>query len=101
MKGGDKGMGKEDTYGSKGKSGKDEGGKSKKDMLGEFLGMIKSFNQNNGYGFIDCPELKATYSHDVFLHHQQLGDFKQGDEVKFTAYLNNAGKPQAKELSVP
>merc|ERR1712238_121540 len=98
MKGG-KGMGKA-------KGGKDDGkgaGKAPKEaqILGEYVGTIKSFNTNNGYGFIECMDLKKQYTHDVFLHHQQLGEFKQGDTVLFTVYLNNAGKPQAKDLREP
>lgn len=92
-----KGMGKD-------KSGKDKpafksGGKPDEvSQLGEFVGVVKSFNPNNGYGFIDCPELKQTYFHDVFLHHQQLGEFNVGDTVQFTGYLNSSGKPQGKDL---
>merc|ERR1719203_81357 len=105
-KGMDKGMGK-----GKGKSA---GHPNEVTPLGDFIGVIKSFNPNNGYGFIDCPELKALYFHDVFLHHQQLGEFGVGETggvpglrfgvgetVQFTAYLNNAGKPQGKDLRFP
>jgi len=66
--------------------------------LGQFTGPIKSFNQKNGYGFIDCAELKAQGYNDVFLHHQQLGDHKVGEQVTFTAYVNSKGQPQAKDL---
>lgn len=99
MKGGGKGMGKD--KGGKGKDkgcGKSAGQPNEVTPLGSFPGVIKSFNPNNGYGFIDCPELKTLYFHDVFLHHQQLGEFGVGDHVEFTAYLNNSGKPQGKDL---
>merc|ERR1719350_1242247 len=107
MKG--KGMGKDMEKG-KGKDkgqGKDKGGgearqpNNQATPLGDFMGVIKSFNPNNGYGFIDCPDLKAIYFHDVFLHHQQLGEFSVGDTVQFTAYLDNSGKPQGKDLKFP
>merc|ERR1712232_129709 len=35
---------------------------------------------------------------DVFVHHNQLKEFQVGEMVHFTAYLNNQGKPQAKDL---
>merc|ERR1719468_556777 len=98
MKGG-KGLGKDKGGKDKGCFGKGAGGQSKEvTSLGEFTGFIKSFNLNNSYGFIDCPELKTLYFHDVFLHQHELGDFSVGDTIQFTAYLNNAGKPQAKDL---
>ena len=33
-----------------------------------FVGVVKSANQSQGYGFIDCKETHAVYSRDVFLH---------------------------------
>merc|ERR1719498_2233495 len=58
--------------------------------LGDYTGTIKSFSNKNGYGFIDCADLKAMGYQDVWMH----GDIKQyleiGQNVTFTAFL--AGK---------
>lgn len=66
--------------------------------LGEGFGTIKSFSMNNGYGFIDCPEMKEMGFQDVFVHHAQMGDFKVGDSVIFTCFLNSKAKAQGKDL---
>lgn len=71
-------------------------------VLGDFMGSIKSFNPKSGYGFIDCPDLRAQgHDKDVFLHHQQLGEFEVGAQIQFTAFLNQKGSPQAKDLKDP
>merc|ERR1719491_1073125 len=105
---GDKGFGKGEMKGyGKGDKGLAKGsdkGKSTHvgpniaEVLGQSIGVIKSFSEKNGYGFIDCPEVKDMGYQDVFMHHQQMGNFKDGDEVVFTCYLNDKGNPQAKEL---
>jgi len=61
-------------------------------------GTIKTFNEANGYGFIDCGEVKAAFNNDVFLHYRQLGGFNVGDEVTFTIMVNKERKPQAFDL---
>lgn len=67
--------------------------------LGTLCGTIKSFNAEKGYGFIHCPTLLQVGYNDVFLHHQQIGDFEVGNEVSFSCFLNPKGQPQAKDLS--
>jgi len=67
-------------------------------VLGEFKGQIKSFADNNGYGFIDCPEIKAMGYQDVYLHGNQKKGYKVGQMVKFTGVINKVGKPEAKDL---
>jgi len=68
-------------------------------LKAEQKGTIKSFNVDNGYGFIASPDLQAMgFTNDVFLHHQQRGEAKVGDEVIFTVFLNNKGQPQARDL---
>jgi len=64
-----------------------------------FEGVVKSFKAQSGFGFITCTELQGQYSNDVFVHHTQLYDFKEGDHVAFTVHLNKEGKPQAYDLS--
>jgi len=61
-------------------------------------GIIKSFNAETGFGFIECEYLRAHGIHqDVFLHKSQLGPFQQGSLVNFSLRFNN-NKPQAANL---
>lgn len=96
------------SCGGKGKTMHMSGGQTKEiivadeALLGEFMGHIKSFNPKQGYGFIECPDLRAQgYTKDVFLHHNQLGEFEVGSNIQFTAFINNKGTPQAKDLEDP
>mmetsp|Transcript_33154 Transcript_33154/g.77570 ORF Transcript_33154/g.77570 Transcript_33154/m.77570 type:complete len:375 (-) Transcript_33154:183-1307(-) len=67
-------------------------------VLGQFVGTIKSFSAQKGFGFIDCPQTKGHFQNDVYLHNLQIGKFGVGDRVAFTAYLNRKGQPQARDL---
>lgn len=60
---------------------------------------MKSFSQQNGFGFIDCPEVRSRYSRDVFIHKAQIGDLEVGDEVAFCIETNKDGHPQARDIS--
>jgi len=61
-------------------------------------GVIKSFNTNTGFGFIDCPELKSVFGNDIFLHTSQIGNFTPGDAVSFAVCLSKDNKPQGFDL---
>ena len=97
--------------GGKGKGGKGGKGKGKKrpqelagglgdsgEIIGEYEGIIKSFNHMQGYGFIACSTLMAQGFNDVFLHQKQLNGFDVGNHVSFAATLNARGQPQAQSL---
>merc|ERR1712176_1446896 len=92
-------------YGS-GKGGKDKthsvktpgNGPNVKEELGDFTGTIKSFSEKSGYGFIDCPDLKAAGYNDVFLHHKEYNGLESGNSVSFSAFLHNKDQPQAKDV---
>ena len=62
-----------------------------------YTGRIKSFSAKNGYGFIDCPEVKAAFGSDVFLHGNKM-TFEVGSEVNFAALLNKDKKLRAFDL---
>eukprot|EP00931_Biecheleriopsis_adriatica_P056214 TRINITY_DN332_c1_g4_i1.p1 TRINITY_DN332_c1_g4~~TRINITY_DN332_c1_g4_i1.p1 ORF type:complete len:349 (-),score=103.38 TRINITY_DN332_c1_g4_i1:83-1063(-) len=62
------------------------------------LGRIKSFNEEKGYGFIDCPRVFQQFGRDAFVHKAQMNGFKVGDEVTLVVTLNDSGLPQAKDL---
>mmetsp|Transcript_128668 Transcript_128668/g.274639 ORF Transcript_128668/g.274639 Transcript_128668/m.274639 type:complete len:727 (-) Transcript_128668:98-2278(-) len=63
-----------------------------------FVGTIKSFSPEHGYGFISCSEAFEKYTRDVFLHLKQVEDFQPGDHVAFTVRINGQGHPQAYDL---
>eukprot|EP00442_Polarella_glacialis_P027746 CAMPEP_0115151446 /NCGR_PEP_ID=MMETSP0227-20121206/65598_1 /TAXON_ID=89957 /ORGANISM="Polarella glacialis, Strain CCMP 1383" /LENGTH=406 /DNA_ID=CAMNT_0002561921 /DNA_START=78 /DNA_END=1298 /DNA_ORIENTATION=+ len=67
------------------------------ETLGEFFGVIKTYNQEKGFGFIACDALKQQYEGDVYLHQKHIANFMTGMEVKFTAYLHN-GRLQGRDL---
>ncbi|CAJ1359179.1 unnamed protein product, partial [Effrenium voratum] len=67
------------------------------EVLGEFYGIVKSYNAEKGFGFIVCDALKNQHDGDVYLHSRHVGDFKVGQEVKFQAYLHN-GRLQGRDL---
>jgi len=70
-------------------------------VLGQFMGTIKSFNAKNGFGFIQCDALRAQgFQNDVYLHHNQIKEFQPGHTILFTAYLNKKGQPQAMDLEL-
>merc|ERR1711920_274010 len=68
-----------------------------------YEGTIKSFNPNEGYGFIACPEISEKHGCDVFMHQRQFFacpfDIKVGDTVTFRLEISRQGKPQARDLN--
>lgn len=68
-----------------------------------YLGVIKSFAEGKGYGFIKCQATFEVYNSDVFLHKNDarlLGKASPGTPVRFAVQLNNNGKPQARDVSL-
>lgn len=63
----------------------------------KYIGDIKSYSPNKGYGFIECPELWSRFSRDVFIHQVQLEGKKVGDRVAFRMQVKE-GKPQALDV---
>merc|ERR1719510_1535025 len=66
-----------------------------------FTGIIVSYKPEEGYGFIQCPQLHDIFGRDVFLHRLQIGRYDVGAFVSFGVFLNKNSQPQAKELAVP
>ncbi|CAK8987428.1 unnamed protein product [Durusdinium trenchii] len=61
-------------------------------------GVIKTFYEQKGYGFITCEELQKVFGNDVFLVGQQFNGFQVGQQVTFAVALNKDNKPQAYDL---
>jgi len=65
---------------------------------GPYTGILKSFNQHRGFGFIACDETFAAYERDVFMHKNEtdkIHDLTKGDTLTFTLQINQEGHPQA------
>merc|ERR1711879_738204 len=58
-------------------------------------GVLKSYNDSSGFGFIECDELKQMYGNDVFVHRLQVTEITpvQGMSLSFGVFLNKDGKP--------
>lgn len=69
-------------------------------MGGRYRGLIKSFNAERGFGFIECAEAKAEFNRDVFLHKAHIGNLEVGSWVTFTIDTNKRDMPQAKDLQL-
>jgi len=67
-------------------------------VLGQFVGEIKSFVESKHWGFISCPEIAAQGYQDVFLQSEHKRHFQVGQRVSFYAVLRPDGKPQARGL---
>jgi len=67
-----------------------------------FKGVIKMFDAEKGWGFIEGQEVKDTFGKDLFIHKRELGEMQDlpqvGAEVSFTVELDNRGQPQAKNV---
>jgi len=89
--------------GFKGSANSGKGGGKDVDGITDkrFEGVVKSFNAQKGFGFIECEELKEMFGNDVFLHHSQLGSHEVGEPVSFSVFLNKESKPQGMELGPP
>jgi len=61
-------------------------------------GMIKSFNEVNNYGFIECEEIKTEYGLDVFMHGKEFTGYQVGEWVYFEVAISTKGQPQAVNL---
>lgn len=63
-----------------------------------FTGVIKSFNPEKGFGFIESPEAYAFFQRDVFLHKALIGNLTVGANVTFLVEKNEKGMPQARDI---
>lgn len=65
-----------------------------------FVGRIKFWFENKGFGFIESEEFSKVFGgdSDVFLHHFQKKHYQRGDLVEFSVFTNFRGKPQGTEL---
>merc|ERR1719162_267173 len=57
----------------------------------EYTGTLKSLSSRNGYGFIDCAEIKNQYGRDVYVSADLLpqGASETGAKLRFTVGQNS------------
>lgn len=62
-----------------------------------FLGVVASYDEEHGYGMIQCAEATELFERDVYAFKDVLafGNAGQGDQVRFPIHVNNRGQPQA------
>merc|ERR1712048_1189237 len=65
-------------------------------VLGEYKGKVD--NAGPKYGFVDCDALKRQGYDKVFVMRTELKEYKVGQTVKFTAYLDSLGRLQGSNL---
>lgn len=63
-----------------------------------YLGAIKSFSRETGFGFISCPETEARFKRDVFLHKNHINGLEVGDTVRFQIEVDQKGQPKARNV---
>mmetsp|Transcript_54024 Transcript_54024/g.139612 ORF Transcript_54024/g.139612 Transcript_54024/m.139612 type:complete len:462 (-) Transcript_54024:210-1595(-) len=86
-----------------GKGGKDIPRKRPAQATGEVMtGALKSFNEKNNWGFIDCAEARNKWGKDVWVVGQNLKEphlRQNGVMLHFEVALNEKGQPQATNIS--
>mmetsp|Transcript_27712 Transcript_27712/g.73131 ORF Transcript_27712/g.73131 Transcript_27712/m.73131 type:complete len:357 (-) Transcript_27712:142-1212(-) len=61
-----------------------------------FVGSVKSWNAEKGWGYIECPEARDMFGRDIFLHRNKIGAHNPtpGDQLQFTVDLSEKGRPE-------
>eukprot|EP00933_Yihiella_yeosuensis_P069006 TRINITY_DN7509_c0_g2_i1.p1 TRINITY_DN7509_c0_g2~~TRINITY_DN7509_c0_g2_i1.p1 ORF type:complete len:444 (-),score=105.78 TRINITY_DN7509_c0_g2_i1:222-1553(-) len=62
------------------------------------FGVIRDYNESQGFGFIESDVAKMRWGMDVFIHRRQMFGLSKGDEVSFVVMQNNNGRPQARSV---
>jgi len=71
-----------------------------------FYGVVKTYSQINGYGFIGGDQVTQHIGKDIFLHQREVSEVTgvpephvpTGTVVSFTVNITPKGQPQAREL---
>mmetsp|Transcript_93159 Transcript_93159/g.268083 ORF Transcript_93159/g.268083 Transcript_93159/m.268083 type:complete len:510 (-) Transcript_93159:225-1754(-) len=64
-----------------------------------YVGRLKSYNTRSGYGFLQCPQAKAVWGSDVFIHKNLVeARWSLGQPVEFAVQASSRGQPQAYDV---
>merc|ERR1719215_2463973 len=68
-----------------------------------YVGTIKQFTAEKGFGFINCDLTRNLYGKDIFLHNKELGGYtpSQGEDVQFAVAIAADGRPEAVNVAFP
>lgn len=66
-----------------------------------FIGQIKSFSAEKGWGLLTSKEVQDVFGRDIFFHKNALGEYSpnRGDEMQFSVEICN-GKLAAAKISL-
>jgi len=66
-----------------------------------FLGTLKLFSEDKGWGFIDCPDTHRMFGKDMFVHKREFTlPTPNGTRIQFTVELAKDGRPEAKNVQI-
>lgn len=63
-----------------------------------YVGTVKEYWPDKGFGFIACPETQMVFQSDIFLHKNEVekNSLVKGNRVTFSVQVNNKNRPQAR-----
>lgn len=66
-----------------------------------FEGTIMHFNEEKGWGFIQCEDTRNMFGKDIFVHKREFEASMLGNSelVTFTVELTRDGRPEAKNVT--
>jgi len=66
-----------------------------------YMGTMKNWNQEKGWGFISCNDTHQLYGKDIFLHKNVTGAHtpSAGETVQFSVQISDQGRPEAGSVS--
>lgn len=73
------------------------------DPARRYIGVVNSFKETAGFGFISCPQAFQVYGRDVFLHRSQIGyevDAQKKMRQGFTSVIVNVGDKVSFQVEV-
>jgi len=78
-------------------------GFSPQDAVGRaFVGKLKQYSEDKGWGFIECSETHHIFSKDIFVHKREFDPgiiLDNGDSVMFLVVSGKDGRPEAKDVT--
>jgi len=65
-----------------------------------YVGSVKMFNQEKGWGFIACDETRTLFGKDIFIHKKDLAGHlpTEGESVQFQVVVSETGRPEGAGL---
>lgn len=75
---------------------------STQNLIGKaFVGTVKIWEEEKGWGFVQCDQTMATFGKDMFIHKRECGetgDLRVGSVIQFTADLGRDGRPEVRNV---